>query len=141
MSLYAIVKGDIVDCVAISDFPLDTDGKWICIDGMNPAPGPYWTYIDGVFSPPDTSVKLPPIVTRLAFRFRLTDQEYIGILSAAKTDIEVASWVETFNMVSRVNLEDPRTVAGLDMMVSKSLLADQRKTEILTTPVKESEMN
>jgi len=81
----------------------------------------------------------PPIITKLAFRYRLTDAEYVGILAAAKTDVEVMAWVETFNMVSQVNLDDPRTASGLDMMVSKDLLTEERKTEILTAPVQDSE--
>jgi hypothetical protein len=81
----------------------------------------------------------PPIITKLAFRYRLTDAEYVGILAAAKTDVEVAAWVETFNMVAQVNLDDPRTASGLEMMVAKSLLTEERKTEILTAPVQDSE--
>jgi hypothetical protein len=81
----------------------------------------------------------PPIITKLAFRYRMTDQEYVGILTAAKTDVEVAAWVETFNMVSQINLDDPRTKSGLDMMVSKGLLTQQRETEILTDPVRPEE--
>jgi hypothetical protein len=42
-------------------------------------------------------------------------------------------------MVSQVNLDDPRTKSGLDMMVSKGLLTEQRETEILTAPVREDE--
>jgi hypothetical protein len=80
-----------------------------------------------------------PIITKLAFRFRLTDAEYVGILSAAKTDVEVMAWVETFNIVSQVNLDDLRTASGLEMMVTKSLLTEERKTEILTAPVQDSE--
>lgn len=80
-----------------------------------------------------------PIITKLAFRFRLTDAEYVGILSASKTDVEVAAWQETFNMVTQINLDDPRTKAGLDMMVSKNLLTAERETEILTAPVKANE--
>lgn len=82
---------------------------------------------------------LPPVITKLAFRYRMTDAEYVGIISAAKTDVEVTAWVETFNMVTQVNLDDPRTKLGLDMMVSKSLLTTGRETEILTAPVQPSE--
>ena len=81
----------------------------------------------------------PPIITKLAFRYRLTDAEYVGILTAAKTDVEVAAWIETFNMVTQVNLDDPRTASGLEMMVVKTLLTEARKTEILTAPVQDSE--
>lgn len=86
----------------------------------------------------DMTVELP-IITKLAFRYRLTDAEYVGILSSAKTDVEVQAWVETFNMVTQVNLDDPRTANGLEMMVTKGLLTEERKTEILTAPVQPSE--
>jgi hypothetical protein len=82
---------------------------------------------------------LPPIITKLAFRYRMTDAEYVGILSAAKTDVEVAAWLETFNMVSQVNLADPRTLSGLEMMVSKGLLTEERVKEILDAPVRDDE--
>jgi hypothetical protein len=80
-----------------------------------------------------------PVITKLAFRYRLTDAEYVGILTAAKTDVEVMAWVETFNMVTQVNLDDPRTASGLDMMVAKSLLTAEREVEILTAPVQFNE--
>ena len=80
-------------------------------------------------------VYVEPIVTKIAFRFRLTDAEYVAILSEAKIDVEVQAWVETFNMVTQVNLDDPRTATGLEMMVTKGLLTEERKTEILTAPV------
>lgn len=88
--------------------------------------------------PPPVTQPLPPapeFVTKVAFRFRLTDAEYVGILSAAKTDIEVTAWVETFNMVTQINLSDPRTVGGVGTLVSKNLLTQERATEILSGPV------
>lgn len=88
---------------------------------------------------PEPVPYVEPIITKLAFRYRLTDAEYVGILTAAKTDVEVAAWVETFNMVSQINLDDPRTASGLNMMVSKNLLTEERKTQILTAPVQDSE--
>jgi hypothetical protein len=81
----------------------------------------------------------PPIITKLAFRYRLTDAEYVGILSAAETDVEVAAWVETFNMVSQVNLDDPRTISGVETLVDKELLTEERGQEILTNPVQPNE--
>jgi len=52
MGLYAIIKGEEVDGIAIADAPLDTDGVWIEITDMTPQPGPTWKYVDGVFTPP-----------------------------------------------------------------------------------------
>lgn len=141
MSLYAVVKGEIVDGIAIADSPLDADGIWICIDNVNPVPGPFWTYKDGSFSPPADRPppSLPNIITKVAFRFRLTDAEYVGILSAAKTDVEVAAWVETFNMVSSIDLDNQRTKDGVANLVSKNLLTQARADEILTAPVQPAE--
>lgn len=86
------------------------------------------------FSPPK-----PPIITKISFRFRLTNSEYVDILNAAKTDTEVQAWVETFNMVSQIDLESSRTIDGISMMVTKGLLTSQRANEILSTPVDDSE--
>jgi hypothetical protein len=81
----------------------------------------------------------PPVITKLAFRFRLTDAEYVGILQAAKTQIAVAAWLETFNMVTQINLADPRTVAGVQQLAALDLLTDERAATILTAPVSEEE--
>lgn len=81
----------------------------------------------------------PPVITKLAFRFRLTDAEYVGILQAAKTQIAVAAWLETFNMVSQINLADARTVAGVQQLAALDLLTDERAATILTAPVSEEE--
>lgn len=137
---FAIVKSEIVDGIALADAPLSTDGVWIDLDGIEPQPGPGWTYSDGAFSPPAPVVdSRPPIITKVAFRFRLTDQEYVGILAAAKTDIEVAAWVETFNMVSSIDLSNQRTKDGVANLVTKNLLTQARATTILTAPVQEGE--
>ena len=81
----------------------------------------------------------PPVITKLAFRFRLTDQEYVGILAAAKTEIAVQAWVETFAMVTQINLADARTIAGVQQLAALDLLTDERAATILTAPVAEEE--
>jgi hypothetical protein len=141
MSLYAVIKGDVVDGIAVADGPLDTNSLWVCVDGMNPMPGPRWTYENGVFSPPvdPPPTPLPNIITKVAFRFRMTDAEYVGVISAAKTDVEVAAWVETFNMVSKIDLDNQRTKDGVANLVSKNLLTQARADEILTAPVQPNE--
>ena len=133
--IYAVVENGIVTNIVLSDSALFPN--WIQSDVAQID----WTYDGAAFHPPvpPPPPVLPPIITRLAFRYRLTDAEYVGILNAAKTDVEVFAWVETFNIVSQVNLNDPRTKSGLDMMVAKSLLTAQRETQILTDPVQPNE--
>jgi len=142
MSLYAIIKNAVVDNLAVADTPLDIGGEWICIDDVVPRPGVYWLYENGQFSPPPpTPAPNFPlnVITKAAFRFRMTDPEYVGILSAAKTDVEVAAWVETFNMVSSIDLDNQRTKDGVANLVSKNLLTQARADEILTAPVQPNE--
>jgi hypothetical protein len=81
----------------------------------------------------------PPIITKISMLTRLTDEEYVGILVAAKVDIEVEAWKNKFDTTGTVNLEDSRTISGMNLLVYKGLLTQERATEILTTPVQDSE--
>jgi hypothetical protein len=138
---FAIIKGDIVDNIVLSDDPLDVDGLWIDITSMSPEPLIGWGYVNGAFvAPPEKPYVPPSVITKAAFRFRFTDPEYVGILSAAKTDINVASWVETFNMLSTVDLKNQRTIDGVNNLVSAGLLTADRANQILTAPVQPGEM-
>jgi|688.fasta_scaffold265981_1 hypothetical protein len=88
---------------------------------------------------PEPVPYVEPLITKAAFRFRLTDAEYAGILTAAKTDVEVQAWVETFNMVTQIDLDNQRTIDGVGTLVVKGLLTQARADEILTTSVNDAE--
>jgi hypothetical protein len=139
MGLYAVIKGNIVDGIAIADAPLETDGVWVCVDGLDPQPGPNWTYDGSTFSPPPPPPPLPNIITKLAMIDRFTEAEYEGVLTAAKTDVQVQGWLDRFNVSNQINLEDSRTVSGINLLVSKNLLTQERGQEILTDPVQPNE--
>ncbi|NBX52022.1 hypothetical protein EBT25_19320 [bacterium] len=141
---FAIVKGDTVDGIALAESPIPSDGEWIDIEGISPEPGPMWTYRDGVFAPPhvpsNNLVEPPKVISKLAFRYRFTNAEFAAILGAAKTDVEVQVWYDTFNLLTVVNLDDQRTKDGVADLVSKNLLTQARADEILTAPVQPNEM-
>lgn len=139
MGLYAVIKGSVVDTIAVADAPLNTGHLWICIDGITPAPGPEWTYENGVFSPPASPPPLPNIVTKLAMIDRFTEAEYEGVLTAAKLDVQVQGWLDRFAAANQINLDDSRTVSGINLLVSKNLLTQARADEILTAPVQPNE--
>ena len=90
---------------------------------------------------------LPPIITKLAMITRFTDAEYVGVLAAAKTDVEVQGWLDRFYAANIINLEDPRTVDGISLLVNKNLLQgpvdDENKASrayvILNAPVQPNE--
>jgi hypothetical protein len=136
MNRYALVISGVVDVVVEQESTPTLPGMWI--DVTNLSVGPLDKYDGNTFTkyvrPPE-----PRVITKMAFRFRLTDAEYVGILSAAKTDIEVAAWVETFNMSTTVDLDSQRTKDGLQNLVGKNLLTQARADEILSAPVQPGE--
>lgn len=139
MGLYAVVIGELVDGIAVADVPLSKN-LWVPVDDVDPRPGPGWTYKDGVFSPPVIIVPvLPNIITKLAMIDRFTEAEYEGVLTAAKTDVQVQGWLDRFNVSNQINLDDSRTINGINLLVSKNLLTQERGNEILTAPVQDSE--
>jgi hypothetical protein len=143
MKRYAIIVGTKVDSIVIADDPLPDGNVWVDLTGASKEPLPQWEYIDGAFvehEPPIIEIpEIPNLISKAGFRFRMTDAEYAAILNIAKTDAEVQVWVETFNMVSQIDLDDPRTQGGVAVLVAKALLTQERATEILTAPVQPDE--
>jgi hypothetical protein len=139
MGRYAVVKNTIVDNIAIADGPLETDGTWVCVDDVVPQPGPGWSYDGENFAPPPPPPPLPNIITKLAMIDRFTEAEYEGVLTAAKTDVQVQGWLDRFYAANQIDLDDDRTVSGIDLLVSKDLLTEERGQEILTNPVQPNE--
>lgn len=136
MNRYALIISGTVDMIVEQASTPTVLGTWVNVTGMDV--GPLDSYDGTSFTkyvrPPD-----PRIITKLAFRFRLTDAEYVGILNAAKTDVEVASWVETFNMSITIDLDNQRTKDGIQNLVGKNLLTQARADEILNNPVQPNE--
>lgn len=89
--------------------------------GPEPAPPPTW------------------VITKVAMISRFTPEEYVGIVGATKTDVEVQAWYDLFQAASVVDLQDPRTIAGINSLATKNLITEARAEEILTTPARDSE--
>lgn len=141
MGFYAVIKGELVDGIAIADSPLETDGIWIDVTNVTPRPDRDWKYINGQFLP--QKEPQPPItyrISKLSMISRFTNAEYVGILSASKTDVTVQAWYDAFNAATRIDLKDQRCIDGVNFLVSKNLLTQERATEILTTPAADSEI-
>ena len=143
MSIYAVVGADgIVSNMVVAEEAMNIDGLWVCVDGLSPAPGIGWSYDGSAFAPPPAPpapAPQPPIITKIAMITRFTDDEFTGVLAASKTDVEVEGWYARFMAASVINLEDQRTIDGINMLVSKNLLTPARATAILTDPVQPSE--
>lgn len=70
-------------------------------------------------------------LTKQEFIDRFTHAEFLGILTAAKTDVEVEAWMFRFNnLVSTIDTTDQRTISGLSLLVTEGLLTQARADEI-----------
>jgi hypothetical protein len=92
-----------------------------------------------LFTVPQVEPVLPNVITRLALLDRMTDAEFSAILAAAKTDTDVETWKTRFDVAINIDLDNDRTKTGFAMLVTKTLLSQERATEILTNPVQPNE--
>lgn len=73
-------------------------------------------------------------LTKQQFIDRFTHAEFLGILTAAKTDIEVEGWLFRFNNADNpMDTTDPRVISGLSLLVTEGLLTQARADEIAGT--------
>ena len=72
----------------------------------------------------------PAVWTALTFFERFTETEQLAIF--ADDSAEVRLFRAKLLAALEVRGDDPRTVAGLDLLVSRGLLTSERKTAILT---------
>lgn len=118
---------------------LTKNPEWIFI-GENPQKIQIgWSYVNEVFNPPPPLPPPPPIITKVAMISRFTPEEYVGIVGATKTDVEVQAWYDLFQASSKVDLSDQRTVSGINSFVAKGLLTQARADEILNAEVQPGE--
>lgn len=92
-----------------------------------------------LFTVPQEQPVLPNVITKLALLDRMTDAEFSAILTAAKTDTDVEAWKTRFDVAASIDLDSTRIKAGFDMLVTKTLLTQDRATAILTNPVQPNE--
>jgi hypothetical protein len=81
----------------------------------------------------------PNIITKVAMITRFTTPEFTGVLTAAKTDVDVEAWYVLFTAAGSINLDDPRTASGVYFLATKNLLTQERAVEIATDPVQPPE--
>lgn len=78
----------------------------------------------------------PPIrvVPALAFLERLTADERIMIRRAARANEGLGDWLDMLRAAQEVDLDDPRTISGMNAMVNAGLLSPKRRDEVLDAP-------
>lgn len=71
------------------------------------------------------------LISKLDYMNRFTDAELVAVYTAAKTNINVEIWLEKFKLSAEVNLDDPRTIAGIQSLETLGLISAGRAAEIL----------
>lgn len=76
---------------------------------------------------------LPPktVFTSLEFRDLFTINEQLSIREAQLVDMEVGLVYDMMLSVQNIDISDQRTVQGMDLLVSKGLITNERRDEIL----------
>jgi hypothetical protein len=75
------------------------------------------------------------IITKLAFLNRITDDEYIAMLSASKTDVPIEAWFKKFDLMEQIVLNK----LNLNLFLEKSIFTKERIDAILKSPVQDHE--
>lgn len=86
---------------------------------------------------PEAQPTSPRRLTKLAYMNRFTDIELGGIYAAAQVSPSVTVWLKKFEAATpeadgtAIDLDDPRTIAGLQALEQAGLIGQGRAEEIL----------
>jgi len=93
-----------------------------------------WIEDNGPMPDYDYPPEPEPVKTRftsLEYLDRFTTVEEDGILDAMAEDKQVRKFYDRLLAATYIDVEDARTAQGLDLLISKGLLASSRKDELL----------
>lgn len=116
----------LADCAEFGTPPESSSFSSVCDDWLDPLNNinPY----AGVYYTPKPSTQF----SSLAFLDRFTQAEQLSVVQATMVSAEVKLWYDRLLAADFVDLEDPRTEAGVDALIMAGLLDPSRKLEILT---------
>lgn len=84
-----------------------------------------WQENNVLTTPPKT------VFTSLEFRNLFTINEQLSIREAQLVDMEVGLVYDMMLSAQNIDISDPRTVQGIDLLVTKGLITNARRNEIL----------
>jgi hypothetical protein len=96
--------------------------------------GNSFTPYEGYVAPAPTM-----IITKLAFRQRLTVSELLALYNATATNVMLRIIQDNLSVATYVDLSRTDTQSAVMYLVSQGLLTLERATEILTTPAQDKE--
>jgi len=73
-----------------------------------------------------------PAISKLEFLKRLTFAERVAIETAGETDPEVRVVKQSLLAAEEIRIDDPEMIAGMELYVSKGLITEARRVEVLS---------
>lgn len=116
----------------------DSDGKQVapCQSIDDPDYVAYLAWIEAGNTATTTTVEVPEVqsrmITKLAYMNRFQDAELAALYTAAKTVVQIEVWLEKFKMSEFIDLDDPRTIGGVQALEAAGLLGAGRAAAILS---------
>lgn len=101
---------------------------------INQAISSGWEEITGSW-PPAPTPQFKTQFTSLEYLDKFTESEQLAVVTATLANAQVKLWYDKMLAASFIDLNDPRTSAGLDSLIAANLLAPSRKSEILEPEV------
>ena len=132
--MFAYIRNDIVHTVSVVSDMQWRDGDVVeCPEHIDYG----WRYKNGEWLEPSPPAPKPQsrILTRLEYMNQFTDAELAAIYTAAKSVVEIEIWLEKFKVTTEVDIDDPRTVSGVQALEGAGLIAAGRAQEILAATV------
>lgn len=76
-------------------------------------------------------VPLKTVFTSLEFRDLFTINEQLSIRESQLVDMEVGLVYDMMLSAQSIDISDPRTIQGMDLLAAKGLITNERRDEIL----------
>ncbi|OZI58703.1 hypothetical protein [Bordetella genomosp. 1] len=128
MKAHVIQDGLVVDTIVVEDlsFPVGPDRS--LIDGEDGGIG--WSVVDGQLVPPTPPAQEPrTIFTVREYMAKFTDEEYGAALDSGS--IQVRRVHQAMLAAQYIDVADPDTAAGLDLMVAEGIITPARRAVLL----------
>lgn len=107
-----------------------SDASLIEIDGLKSS------LLGNIYDPVTKKFNVPAVpaskvLTKLQFMNRFTNEELVGIYTAAKASVAVEIWLEKFKLSTEVDLSNSDTIAGIQALEAAGLIQSGRAAVIL----------
>ena len=147
-TLAEIQNNKVVNVILCEEENANIFPGYIRVDNLTPQPGPGWSYVNGVFTPPGGVITPPPpppppppktVFTKFEFRSRFTFNELVAVDNFAANGALTADQkaalttiTKNFDAAGSIDLTNQTTIQGVDYLATAGIITADRAKQILT---------